>query len=116
MNKVSNTNDDAQILDEYDFSKGVRGKYFHRHPKNYQTTLQGIQFFTNEQGRKTAVLINLKQHMKLWADVLEKYGNKATFQFFRNEQGEKTAVLLDFKEHLDIWEYTYERLIAELIS
>lgn len=122
MTKVSNTNHDVEMfdeedmLDEYDFSNGARGKYLNRYPKNYQTSLQGIQFLTNNEGRKTAVLIYLKEHSKVWADVVEKYGNMASFQFLTDEQGEKTAVLLNFKEHLEIWEYIYDRLIANLIS
>jgi len=122
MTKVSKTNPDSELLDEdemldeYDFSKGVRGKYFQHYPKNYQSTLHGIQFFTNNQGRKTAVLIYLKEHIKLWEDVVEKYGNLNSFQFLTDEQGEKTVVLLNFKEHLEIWQYIYGRLIDKLLN
>jgi hypothetical protein len=102
MTKVSNTNDESEMLDEYDFSKGVRGKYFHS--------------ITNNQGRKTAVLIYLNKYPKIWTDVLEKYGHLSSFQFLCNKQGEKNAVLLDFKEHQEIWEYMYDRMVADLIS
>jgi hypothetical protein len=68
------------MLDEYDFSFTVRGKYFHRHPKNYQTRLQGIQFFTNDEGRKTGALIDFKEHIKIWTQILEKYENLTSTQ------------------------------------
>jgi hypothetical protein len=33
MSKMSNSNHDPEMLDEYDFSQGVRGKYFQRYRK-----------------------------------------------------------------------------------
>ncbi|MCL1473084.1 hypothetical protein [Argonema antarcticum] len=118
MNKVTNfqpdaEKDDSEMLDEYDFSQGVRGKYVQRYPKNNLPALPGIQFFTDSQHRKTAVLIDLKKHWELWADLLEKYELPPSLQFLNGEDGKKTAVLLDFKNNLEIWEYIYDRLIAE---
>lgn len=31
--------------------------------------MTGIQFLTDEKGRKTAVLIDLKKHKELWEDI-----------------------------------------------
>ena len=33
--------------------------------------MHGIQFVTNEQGEKTAVLIDLKKHADLWEDFYD---------------------------------------------
>lgn len=33
--------------------------------------MTGIQFVTDEQGRKTAVLIDLKKHKQVWEDFYE---------------------------------------------
>jgi len=33
--------------------------------------MEGIQFVTNEQGQKTAVLIDLKQYGELWEDFYD---------------------------------------------
>jgi len=33
--------------------------------------MKGIQFVTDEQGRKTAVLIDLKQYGELWEDFYD---------------------------------------------
>ena len=34
MNQESNNNSETEMLDEYDFSGGVRGKYVNRFPKD----------------------------------------------------------------------------------
>ena len=34
MNQESNDNTDTEMLNEYDFSGGIRGKYVHRFPKD----------------------------------------------------------------------------------
>lgn len=34
-------------------------------------TMQGIQFLIDDQGRKTAVLIDLKEHGELWEDIYD---------------------------------------------
>ena len=31
--------------------------------------MHGIKFITNEKGRKTAVIIDLKKHRALWEDI-----------------------------------------------
>jgi hypothetical protein len=33
--------------------------------------MKGIQFVTDEQGRKTAVLIDLKKYGELWEDIYD---------------------------------------------
>jgi len=33
--------------------------------------MKGIQFIVDEQGEKTAVLINLKKHRALWEDIYD---------------------------------------------
>jgi hypothetical protein len=33
--------------------------------------MQGIQFLIDDQGRKTAVLIDLKEHGELWEDIYD---------------------------------------------
>lgn len=49
MNEVSNSQqnselpDDSEMLDEYDFSQGVRGKYYQRYRSNDQKTLVKIR-------------------------------------------------------------------------
>ncbi len=35
------------------------------------TTLKGVQFVTDAEGRKTAVLIDLKKHSELWEDIYD---------------------------------------------
>jgi hypothetical protein len=51
-----------QMLAEYDFSQGGRGKYYSR---NLGPQLPGVQFLKNDQGQKTAVLLNLQVHHEL---------------------------------------------------
>lgn len=80
----------------------VRGKYVQLYPKNNLPALPGIKFFSDSQGRKTAVLIDLKEHWKLWADIIEKHDLPPSLQFLNGEDGKKTAVLLDFKKNL-LW-------------
>lgn len=72
----------------------------------------GVQFLVNFLGQKTAVLIDLKQHGKLWDAVEEEIDIPLTFQFVVDENGHKTAVLLDFEQHGEIWEDIYYNLIA----
>lgn len=35
------------------------------------TALKGIQFLTDEKGKKTAVQIDLKMHGELWEDIYD---------------------------------------------
>lgn len=75
--------------------------------------MRGIQFLTNNQGKKTAALVDLKEHSEFWADVLEERGELTEFQFLIDDQGKKIAVLLDFEKHGELWEDIYDGLIAE---
>jgi hypothetical protein len=110
----SEITDDSEMLDEYDFSQGVRGKYFQKYQNNNLATLTGIQFLIDSKGRKTGVLLDIQKHCHLWLNVLEENQSHAnTFQFLIDEKGQKTAVMLNFKEHLKIWESIYDNLIAE---
>ncbi|MFB2973888.1 BrnT family toxin [Aerosakkonema sp. BLCC-F183] len=104
--------DDLEMLDEYDFSQGVRGKYFQRYRKNNLPALADIQFLTDSQGRKTGVIIDLKEHWELWVDILEKCNHSSDFQYLTNERGKKIAVFLDFKNNLEIWQEIYDCLIV----
>ena len=35
--------------------------------------MNGIQFITDEKGRKTAAVIDLKKHRRLWEDLYDAY-------------------------------------------
>ncbi|MBW4496756.1 MAG: hypothetical protein KME26_27500 [Oscillatoria princeps RMCB-10] len=75
--------------------------------------MRGVQFFTDCQGKKTAALVDLKEHSAFWADVLEEYGERNEFQFLIDEGGQKIAVLLDFENYGDLWEDVYDALMTE---
>ncbi|MGA9379393.1 MAG: hypothetical protein WBV73_11555 [Phormidium sp.] len=110
----SKLTDDSEMLDEYDFSQGVRGKYFQKYQNNNLATLTGIQFLIDSKGRKNGVLIDIQKDHHLWLNALEENQIHAnTFQFLIDEKGQKTAVMLNFKEYLKIWESIYDNLIAE---
>src|SRR5712671_5840888 len=51
---------------EYDFSRGVRGKYARRFAGG--AMIPGIQFLVDEDGEKTAVVIDLRKNSELWED------------------------------------------------
>jgi hypothetical protein len=40
-----------------------------RHHLKDNETMNGIQYVTDEKGRKIAVQINLKKHRELWEDI-----------------------------------------------
>lgn len=110
----SEITDDSEMLDEYDFSQGVRGKYFQKYQNNNLATLTSIQFLIDSKGRKTGVLLDIQKHHHLWLNALEENQNYSnTFQFLIDEHGQKASVMLDFKEHFKIWESIYDNLIAE---
>jgi hypothetical protein len=44
MKTPSNLEQDFEMLDEYDFSEGVRGKYYQQYQMINVSTLTGIQF------------------------------------------------------------------------
>jgi hypothetical protein len=51
-------------------------------------TMSGIQFVTDEKGRKVAVQIDLKKHRELWEDIedvlsLGRGGTKSGFRLTR---------------------------------
>jgi hypothetical protein len=111
MSKISNIDSAAEqeddMLPEYDFSSGIRGK--HRHRK-MAPDLPGVQFLTNGKGQKTAVLLNLNIHDALWQDVSAP--DPSEFQFLVTDQ--TRSVFLDFKQHLALWQTIYDRIIADL--
>jgi hypothetical protein len=45
--------------------------------------MTGIQFVTDEEGRRTAVLIDLKKHRAIWEDFLDGLVSESR----RNEKG-----------------------------
>lgn len=112
MSKTSNSqsisNQDDDMLPEYDFSQGVRGRHQHR---KMGLDLPGVQFLTNAQGQRTAVLLNLQIHGELWQQALSQYSDNPDFQFLIDTHNH--AVFLDFKEHLKLWQTVYDRLIAQ---
>lgn len=77
--------------------------------------MQGIQFLTDDQGKKTAALVNLKEHSEFWADVLEEL-RASDFQFLIDDKGQKIAVLLDFEKHGELWEDLYFGLITDKLE
>jgi hypothetical protein len=100
---------DDEMLAEYDFSKGVRGKHRDR---NLAPQLQGIQFLKNARGQKTAVLIDLAVHQALWQQTIERHSDQSDFQYLTDVESHTQSVFLDFKTHLPLWEAIYDRLIA----
>ncbi len=75
--------------------------------------MQGIRFLVDNQGCKTAALIDLREHGELWAAMTEEYNHPSGIQFLTDNQGHKTEVLINFKEHGELWEDIYDSLIAE---
>lgn len=100
---------DSEMLDEYNFSGGVKGKYYRAYQKNNLKPLQGVQFVVNKQGIKTGVLIDLNEHQNLLNDVLAQF-NFANVQYVINHQGHQIAILLNFKEDLPLWQKIYDDL------
>jgi hypothetical protein len=43
--------------------------------------MRGVQFLTDNQGHKTAALVDLKEHSEFWADVLEECPDSIGFEF-----------------------------------
>lgn len=118
MSKVSNQQNseflDDEMLDEYDFSQGVRGKYFQAYQQSKQTTLPGIHFLIDSKGRKRAVIVDLREHRTVWEDCAEKLSTSNSPQFFVDAQDEKIAMLLDFEQHLELWQKMYDAIISEM--
>ncbi|WP_293178809.1 MULTISPECIES: hypothetical protein [unclassified Microcoleus] len=75
--------------------------------------MRGVQFLTDNEGNKTAAIVDLKEHSEFWVDVLAECGEPTDFQFLVDGQGEKIAVLLDFEKHGELWEDVYDSLTIE---
>jgi hypothetical protein len=62
---------------EYDFSKAKRGGFYRRYAKSLSRALtpgaamQGIQYVTNDSGKKVAVQIDLKKYGQIWEDFCD---------------------------------------------
>jgi hypothetical protein len=113
MSKISDPqaipDQEDDMLTEYDFSNGVRGKYRDR---NLMVQIPGVQFLRNSQGQKTAVLLNLQVYQNLWLDVLADIPDQLEFQYLTDEQNHTQSVFIDFKAHLSLWEMIYDRIIS----
>ena len=117
MNKTKiNQPQDTEMLDEYDFSQGVRGKYHQVYQNNNLPKLQGIQFLTDQKNKRTGVFIDLLYHQQLWETVINQYPHLGNIHFLTDSQGQKIAVILNFQEHLTLWQDIYDHLIADLID
>ena len=55
--------------------------------------MKGIQFVTDDEGKKTAVLIDLKEHGELWEDLYDSLTARV-------RAGEPRESLETVKEHL----------------
>jgi hypothetical protein len=99
---------DDEMLAEYDFSKGVRGKHCDRQLAPH---LPGIQFLKNARGQKTAVLIDLVLHQVVWQEAIKNYPDQSGFQYLTHAESHTQSVFLDFKTNLPLWEMIYDRII-----
>ena len=102
---------ETEMLDEYDFSIGDRGKYYQAYQNNNLSSLAGVQFLRDCHQRKTGVLLDLQEHQKLWNEVIGENSILEQLQFLTDHQGHYLAVILNFKEHLSLWQSIYDRLI-----
>lgn len=75
--------------------------------------MRGIQFLTDDRGKKTAAIVDLKEHNELWAAVIAESDPPSDLQFVVDEQHQRIAVVLDFSKHGEIWEEIYDSLLAE---
>lgn len=117
MSKINlNYEQNTEMLDEYDFSQGVRGKYYQKYQNNNLPTFKGVQFLTDNNNRRTGVFIDLKFHLNLINDLLKSYNNLPNLQFLTDNKGEKIALILNFKDHLQLWQNIYDNLIGDLIE
>ncbi|MFO5494543.1 MAG: hypothetical protein ACLBM6_18845 [Cuspidothrix sp.] len=117
MNKTKiNQPQDTEMLDEYDFSQGVRGKYHQAYQNNNLPKLPGIQFLTDQKNRRTGVFIDLLSHQQLWETVINQYPHLDHIHFLTDSQGQQIAVILNFQEHLTLWQDIYDYLIADLMD
>jgi hypothetical protein len=113
MNKISNPQallqDDGEMLAEYDLTHAVRGR---RHQQQVGIDLPGVQFLTNTQGKKTAVLLDLNLHQDLWNSTITDYPDLTNFQFLIDSHSR--SVFLDFTHHLPLWQALYNQIITQL--
>jgi len=107
----SNALEEAEMLDEYDFSIGERGKYYQAYQNNNLSSLSGVQFLRDYHQRRTGVLLDLQKHQKLWEEVIKDNAVLDQLQFLMDHQGHYLAVILNFKDHLPLWQTIYDRLI-----
>jgi hypothetical protein len=117
MNKINiNQEQDTEMLDKYNFSTGVRGKYYQAYQNNNLPSLPDIQFLTDQQNKRTGVLIDLQHHQPLWETLINQYSHLGNIQFLTDNQGQKIAVILNFQEHLSLWQDIYDHLINDLMD
>ena len=72
MNQEPNTERDAEMLDEYDFSGGVRGKYVDRFPKGSNVVVlepDVAQVFTDSE--------SVNQALRALAGIIQHQSEKA---------------------------------------
>ena len=106
-----NLDQETEMLDEYDFSVGDRGKYYQAYQNNNLTPLPGVQFLRDYHQRRTGVLLDLQIHQKLWNEIIGKNPIMENLQFLTDHQGHHLAVILNFREHLELWKTVYDHLI-----
>ena len=108
----SNALEETEMLGEYDFSIGERGKYYQAYQNNNLSSLPGVQFLRDHHQRRTGVLLDLQQHQSLWNEIIKDNSALDQLQFLMDHQGHYLAVILNFKEHLSLWQTIYDRLIT----
>ncbi len=113
MTTNTNLEQDFEMLDEYDFSKGVRGKHYQRYKKSNVPTLTGIQFVVDSRGKKTGVLIDLHEYQTLIDEYLTEELSETVY-YLVDKQGSQKAILLNFKNHLSLWENIYDQMIETI--
>jgi hypothetical protein len=99
----------ASNMTKYDLSQATRGRC---NTHKISIDLPGVQFLTNAQGQKTAVLLNLDRHQDLWQITSSQYASN--FQFLIDSQNHTRSVFLDFTQHLPLWQAIYDQIIATL--
>ena len=113
MSKVSNpevvSDQDDEMLVEYDFSNGVRGKH---HDRALVPPLPGIQFLKDSSGQKTALLLDIQLHHDLWREIVSSSADPSEFQYLTVAQTHTQSVFLDFKIHLELWQMLYDRIAS----
>ncbi|PSF34539.1 hypothetical protein C7H19_18405 [Aphanothece hegewaldii CCALA 016] len=104
---------DSEMLEEYDFSGGVRGKFYQAYQNNNLQPLPGVQFVVNKHGIKTGVLIYLSEHHNLLNNVLAQFDSTDEFQYVINQNGHQIALLLNLEKYLSLWQQIYDYLDQE---